>query len=397
MNWLDLALLVSALSFAFSGYRQGFVVGVLAFTGFLDRRRGRPAARAAGGLLARARGSASRCSRSAIVLLAATVGQVTLGWLGALVRGPDHLAAGPGGRRRDGRRGQRGRDARHHLVPRVVAAARTAAVAVAGDQRLAGRHRRRPGDARAAPARCSPRSARCSTTTSCRPCSAASRPSGSARCTRRRPGITVDRRGAPGRGQRGEGQRHGRRRAAAGWTAAGFVDLPEARAHQRARGGRRRPAAGPGRPARATRLDARVVVFDPQRDLAILYVPDLSAPALDLDDSGGRGDQAVVAGFPGGGPFRLGAGPGPRHLNARGPDIYHRTQITREVFSLYADVEPGNSGGPLLSLDGRRLRRHLREVAGRPADRLRPDGRRGPPVVKAGRGRHPEVDTDTCA
>ena len=35
MNWLDIALLLSAVSFAFSGYRQGFVAGVLAFTGFL--------------------------------------------------------------------------------------------------------------------------------------------------------------------------------------------------------------------------------------------------------------------------------------------------------------------------------------------------------------------------
>ena len=35
MNWLDLVLVVAALSFAFSGYRQGFVVGVLAFAGFL--------------------------------------------------------------------------------------------------------------------------------------------------------------------------------------------------------------------------------------------------------------------------------------------------------------------------------------------------------------------------
>jgi uncharacterized membrane protein required for colicin V production len=35
VNWLDLVLLVSAVSFGFSGYRQGFVAGVLAFTGFL--------------------------------------------------------------------------------------------------------------------------------------------------------------------------------------------------------------------------------------------------------------------------------------------------------------------------------------------------------------------------
>ena len=84
----------------------------------------------------------------------------------------------------------------------------------------------------------------------------------------------------------------------------------------------------------------------------MLYVPELTAPPLDLDDSAGRGDQAVVAGFPGGGPFRLVAARVRDTINARGPDIYHRKQVTREVFSLYADVEPGNSGGPLLSPDG---------------------------------------------
>ena len=35
MNWLDVLLVLAAASFAFSGYRQGFVVGVLAFAGFL--------------------------------------------------------------------------------------------------------------------------------------------------------------------------------------------------------------------------------------------------------------------------------------------------------------------------------------------------------------------------
>ena len=84
----------------------------------------------------------------------------------------------------------------------------------------------------------------------------------------------------------------------------------------------------------------------------MLYVPELTAAPLDLDDSAGRGDQAVVAGFPGGGPFRLVAARVRDTINARGPDIYHRKQVTREVFSLFADVEPGNSGGPLLSPDG---------------------------------------------
>jgi S1-C subfamily serine protease len=85
----------------------------------------------------------------------------------------------------------------------------------------------------------------------------------------------------------------------------------------------------------------------------VLYVPDLRLPALALSGGASRGDQAVVAGYPGGGPFRLVAARIRDEINARGPDIYHRTEVTRDVYALYADVEPGNSGGPLLDLKGR--------------------------------------------
>jgi S1-C subfamily serine protease len=146
-----------------------------------------------------------------------------------------------------------------------------------------------------------------------------------------------------------------------------------------------------------TRLAARVVVYDPDRDLAVLYVPDLNAQPLQLDDSGGRGDQAVVAGFPGGGPFRLVAARVRDEIRARGPDIYARTEVTREVFSLYADVEPGNSGGPLLSLRG--------EVYGVVFAKSLDDPDTGyaltvdeaGPVIRAGRNATRGVDTDTCA
>jgi len=85
VNWLDIALLVSAVSFAFSGYRQGFVAGVLAFTGFLIG--------GVVGLLLAPRlvsslnpGAGQSLLAVGIVLLCATVGQVALGWVGAVVR-----------------------------------------------------------------------------------------------------------------------------------------------------------------------------------------------------------------------------------------------------------------------------------------------------------------------
>lgn len=98
--------------------------------------------------------------------------------------------------------------------------------------------------------------------------------------------------------------------------------------------------------------DAQVVVFDPQRDLAVLEVPGLQAPALSQGSDLSRGDGAVVAGFPLDGPYRLDPARVRQTLTARGSDIYGAPGTLREVYSLYARVQPGNSGGPLLSPSG---------------------------------------------
>jgi S1-C subfamily serine protease len=100
------------------------------------------------------------------------------------------------------------------------------------------------------------------------------------------------------------------------------------------------------------RLSADVVVYDPKRDLAVLAVPGLDAPALDFDGSASRNDDAIVAGYPNNGPFT----PVPARVRAkiiaRGADIYGSSEVRREVYSIRAGVKPGNSGGPLLAADG---------------------------------------------
>ena len=100
------------------------------------------------------------------------------------------------------------------------------------------------------------------------------------------------------------------------------------------------------------RLAARVVLFDARRDIAVLYVRGLTAPALVLGQNVGRGADAVVAGFPRNGAFTSGAARVRSVLNATGSDIYGRPGAVRQVYQLYAKVEPGNSGGPLLATDG---------------------------------------------
>jgi S1-C subfamily serine protease len=143
--------------------------------------------------------------------------------------------------------------------------------------------------------------------------------------------------------------------------------------------------------------DARVVVFDPRRDLAVLDVRGLRAPALREGDQLGRGDGAVVAGFPLDGPYRLDPARVRTVLSARGSDIYGAPGTVREVYSLYARVEPGNSGGPLLSRDGRVVgivfAKSLDDVSTGYALTLR----EAAPVLDAARAATAPVGTGGCA
>jgi S1-C subfamily serine protease len=101
-----------------------------------------------------------------------------------------------------------------------------------------------------------------------------------------------------------------------------------------------------------TRLSARVVLFDPERDLAVLYVPDLNARTLHFAGPANLGDQAIVAGYPRDHPFTVvPARVGDDQL-AQAPDIYQSKEVTRQIYSIRANVEPGNSGGPLLAPNG---------------------------------------------
>ncbi|GAA2037720.1 MarP family serine protease [Pseudokineococcus marinus] len=101
------------------------------------------------------------------------------------------------------------------------------------------------------------------------------------------------------------------------------------------------------------RLPAEVVLYDPERDLAVLSVDELAAPALPLGEELAPGDAAAVLGFPLDGPYDAEAARVRQVVTALGEDVYGQPGVTREVYSLRADVQPGNSGGPLVDLDGR--------------------------------------------
>lgn len=129
-----------------------------------------------------------------------------------------------------------------------------------------------------------------------------------------------------------------------GWVAAS--DLIVTNAHVVAGEGQTRVESEDG-----TEFDALVVAFDPRRDVAVLAVPGLSAPALPLGN-GRVGEEGAVYGHPGGGALRAAPTRVGEEIVAVGTDIYRTGESRRDVFILAARLEPGDSGGPLLNREG---------------------------------------------
>ncbi len=101
-----------------------------------------------------------------------------------------------------------------------------------------------------------------------------------------------------------------------------------------------------------TSYQAQVVLYDPQIDVAVLYVPGLNLTPLRFTTQPGVGEDAVVAGYPldhafTAVPARIG-----EVQQAEGPDIYQTGTVDRQIYEIRAVVKPGNSGGPLIAPDG---------------------------------------------
>ncbi|MFJ6456606.1 MarP family serine protease [Paenarthrobacter sp. NPDC091669] len=99
-------------------------------------------------------------------------------------------------------------------------------------------------------------------------------------------------------------------------------------------------------------LPGRVVYFDPQRDIAVLAVDGLQSSPLPMSEDLPEGSPAAFAGYPHGGPFQS------KPATVQGistiivPDIYGDNPSPELVYKLAGDVQPGNSGGPLLTMQG---------------------------------------------
>ncbi|MEU3352325.1 MarP family serine protease [Streptomyces sp. NPDC037389] len=353
MNVLDIVLLVAAVWFAVIGYRQGFVVGVLSVIGFLG-----------GGLAAvyalpviwdsatddAEPGTIAAVAAVALVILCASVGQAATTHLGNKLR--RHITWSPA-RALDATGGALVNVAAMLLVAWLIGSALAGTTLPTLGREVRG-SKVLLGVARVVPPQTNTWFADFSTVLaqngfpqvfapfSAEPITSVPAPdprlAGGPVATEAQRSIVKVVGNAPSCGKVLEG--------------TGFVFAPHrVMTNAHVVGGVDEPTVQVGGKGRLH--DARVVLYDWKRDIAVLDVPSLEAPELSFAQGDAEtGKSAIVAGFPENGAYDVRAARVRSRVQANGPDIYHRGSVRRDVYSLYATVRQGNSGGPLLTPDG---------------------------------------------
>ncbi|MBU2663303.1 MarP family serine protease [Actinoplanes bogorensis] len=146
------------------------------------------------------------------------------------------------------------------------------------------------------------------------------------------------------------------------------------------------------------RLDATVVVYDPDRDLAVLYVPDLTSPVMPfVTKKAATGASAIVLGYPQDGPYDAQSARVRDVGRITGPDIYDSGDVTREIYTIRSLVRSGNSGGPLITTNGQVLGVIFAAAADDKNTGFALTAAEAAPVAQAGESRTRGVRTGDCA
>jgi S1-C subfamily serine protease len=102
-------------------------------------------------------------------------------------------------------------------------------------------------------------------------------------------------------------------------------------------------------------VDTTVVYYNADIDVAVLRVDGLSRPHLSFDQEAGAGDPGAVLGYPQDGPYDVQGARIRAEQRLQSRDIYGEDMVVREVYSVRSDIRPGNSGGPMVSPEGKVL------------------------------------------
>jgi S1-C subfamily serine protease len=102
-------------------------------------------------------------------------------------------------------------------------------------------------------------------------------------------------------------------------------------------------------------LPAEPIAFEPQHDLAVLFVPELDLPTLSVAPSTPSGTSGAILGYPENGPFDVQPARIGRTQDVITQNAYGQGPVTRLLTPLRGLVRPGNSGGPLVGDNGQVL------------------------------------------
>jgi len=140
---------------------------------------------------------------------------------------------------------------------------------------------------------------------------------------------------------------------------------------------------------------AKVMSFDPVRDVAVLSVPSLAARPLPMA-KGAVGNVGAVYGHPGGGALRASPARVGDEILAVGTDIYRTGSSRRRVYVLAAKLAPGDSGGALVNKDGSVIGMAFAIDPGRNATAYALTDAEITPVLADARRRFVPVNTGKC-
>jgi S1-C subfamily serine protease len=99
-------------------------------------------------------------------------------------------------------------------------------------------------------------------------------------------------------------------------------------------------------------VDAEVVYYNPDIDVAVLAFDSGDVPVLDFDEQAKAEQGVAILGYPQDGPYRVEPARIRAEQRLRSPNIYGDGAVIREVFSLRGRILPGNSGGPIVTSAG---------------------------------------------